>query len=715
MLLASVRDPPHLELRCFGAPTARLDRRPAPPQLLWHKHLALLIYLALSPNRTRTRGHLQGLLWPETHDDDARHSLNMALSRLRSELGAERFTSAGDALTLTDGALEVDALRFDAAVEADPAGALRLLQGDFLEGFDVEGAPAFEEWSAERRRYYRARGVRAVLAVGEEALATVRYADAVSAAHRALTLERYSEPALTLLMRAAALDGDPASALAAFRDFGACVAAELGERPSPELTGLAERIRGRRWRSPRLGAEEERHPLVGREMLHRRVFGSLADTLRQSPRVLLITGDPGTGKTRLLEEFLERLALRGAFVAAIRPLESDQDAPWSTLRSLLRNGLLKAPGRAAADPGALYVLGQMVPEVAAEASGPPPTDAAQVATALGSLLRALADEQPVGLGVHDAQYSDGASLDALGAAMSALPGLPVATVLTATPAWDQVPPALLRLRAALGRGLPGLEVHLEPFSEAETRQLVFGHSQWCASDAERDRLARRVFFETGGNPFLATTLLRGLADASALRAEVLAWPPPGDTDASPLPISVPQMARRAITARIAKLDEPSRRVLQAASIGSTAIDVDLVAALTEQSRGAVENALGILERARLVAFVGERYAVAAPLVAQVVVAEWLLPGERRVLRERAIAALAPRSDIEARVLRVQLAAAMAPGAAAFDAAMEVAHAALAANTRRTVHQAIGAAARALPPDDEPRRLALAELQAAVSF
>ncbi len=201
--------------------------------------------------------------------------------------------------------------------------------------------------------------------------------------------------------------------------------------------------------------------------------------------------------------------------------------------------------------------------------------------------------------------------------------------MTTTPAWGEAPPELLRLRAEIGRSLPGLEVQLEPLSEAETRQLVYAQSPWCADDDERERLARRVFFETGGNPFLVSTLLRALADASSLRAEVLAWPPHGETDESPLPISVPQLARRAITASVARLDEQTRRVLQAATIGAVAIDVGLVAALTGLPRAAVEDALAALERARLVTFEGHRYAVAAPLIAQVVLAEWLLPGERR--------------------------------------------------------------------------------------
>jgi hypothetical protein len=77
-------------------------------------------------------------------------------------------------------------------------------------------------------------------------------------------------------------------------------------------------------------------------------------------------------------------------------------------------------------------------------------------------------------------------------------------------------------------------------------------------------------------------------------------------------------------------------------------------------------------------------------------------------------ALSARTDIEALVLRAQLAAAITPGPAAFDAALAAARAALTASTRRTVHQALAAAERALPPDDPARYIALAELQAAVA-
>lgn len=111
--MASTPDPPRLELVCFGPPTARLDGRDPPPDVLWRKHLALLIYLALSPGRERGRDHLLGLLWPEKIQAQARHSLNEAVRRLRTSLGAARLVSRGDAIALAETGLEVDALHFD--------------------------------------------------------------------------------------------------------------------------------------------------------------------------------------------------------------------------------------------------------------------------------------------------------------------------------------------------------------------------------------------------------------------------------------------------------------------------------------------------------------------------------------------------------------------------------------------------------------------------
>jgi DNA-binding SARP family transcriptional activator len=697
------RDLPSLELQCFGAPTARLDGRPAPQIAGWRKHLALLIYLAISPDRTRTRSHLQGLLWPEKSDLHARHSLNQAVKLLRDQLGVQRLISQGESLTLLDTALTVDALQFQELAEKQPSEAVRLLRGGFLEGFVLDDAPGFEEWATNERTRFRLRSAAALVAAGEQALAGFRYAEAMELARRTLSLEPYSEPAVRLLMRAAALSGDIAGSLAAFKEFATRLTAQIGEQPSRDLKDLAERVRTLRWRRFAPIQTEEEPPLVGREAIHQQAFALVETAVREGPRTLLITGDPGTGRTRFLVECAERLTLAGAVMAGARPLESDQDSPWSTLRALLRAGLLKAPGSAAADPGAYALLSALGTAA--------PADAAEVAAAFASLLGAVAEEQPVGVVVDDAHFSDGPSLAAIGGALSELHNTPVVLLLTSLHSWEHTPRELRQLRALVGRNLPGCALRLEQFSEVETRELVHKSSSWCQSDADRDRLARRLFFETGGNPFLVVTLLRGLADAAPLRKQVLKWPPPGGTSESQWPISVPSLARRAIMARVADLDEESSRILQAACIGSPAIDIDLIAALTGKPCALVEDKLTLLERRRFVTFDGERYTIAAPVLADVVRGESLLPGDLRTLRNRAIAVLESRTDLGATLLRAQLLAATLPGPAAFDQALAVAQTALAEGSIRTARQALAAAVRCFSTNDEIRGRALDKLRA----
>jgi DNA-binding SARP family transcriptional activator len=704
---------PRLELICFGPPTARVEGRDAPAEVLWPRHLALLVYLALSPNRTRTRSHLLGVFWPEKVEARARHALNEALLRLRHSLGAERLRSRGDAVSLDAAGLEVDALAFEALADRDPAHAVALLRGEFLEGLILDEAPAFEDWATSERKRYRTRAAAAFVAHGENRLAECRFADATEAAQRAIALDPYTERAVRLSMRAAALRGDVASALAVYHAFCDSLEAGIGEKPSRELVALSERIRQQPAREAPTELDAE-PPLVGRESVHREVFQLLVAGLTDGPRGLMITGVRGMGRTRLLAECVRRLALGGATVAVARPLQSDHDAAWSTLRLLLRAGVHHAPGLVGADADALGVFAWLVPELAERSPVREPRDAAHVATALGAVLSAVAEEKPVALCLDDAHLSDAATLDTLLAGVGRLRARRVILVLTAAEDALPSPPALLRLRGEIGRQLRGTSVRLDSLSEGDVRQLVAALAPWCKDDAERDRLTRRLAFEAGGNPFFAITLLEGLRRLSTLRPDFVGWPRPQATLDAPLPFSVPNLVRLAIMARVAELDAESQRVLSAASIGGLALDLDLIAALTALSRSGVEDRLTASERSHLLAFDGERYAFVAPLIAEVVRTECLTPGQRKALRVRAVGALAGRPDLEGRILRAELSAAAEPGQAAFDEAVVLVRAALAAGTTRTARRALAAAERASAPDAELQRPVLDALRAQIT-
>src|SRR5439155_1011511 len=129
--------------------------------------------------------HLVGLLWAESPDDKARRSLNEAVRRLRTALGEGRLLNRGDGLQLSTDGLELDLREFESLCANGQLRALELLRGDFLEGFHVDDAPAFDDWMEAERLRLREAARRLVVARAEEQLAVNRYVEARALAGRA--------------------------------------------------------------------------------------------------------------------------------------------------------------------------------------------------------------------------------------------------------------------------------------------------------------------------------------------------------------------------------------------------------------------------------------------------------------------------------------------------------------------------------------------------
>jgi DNA-binding SARP family transcriptional activator len=693
---------PLLSLLLFGAPAVLVDSVEPAGDVLWRKHVALVAHLALSPDFERSRDHLIGLLWAERSQSKARHSLNEAIRRLRAGLGAERLVTRGDVIRLSPDGLEVDVLQFRDLRDSDPAAALALVRGPFMEGFTVEGAPDFEDWASEWRRRLNRETAELLLLRGEAALAAGDFIRAREDANQSVMYHPFAEPAVSLQMRAAALAGDKSGALQAFRQYEQRLRSDLGDTPGRELAELASRIRADEWQRPTPEYKDAELPLVGRETIHRSAFAVVERGVTVGPQCLLVVGDQGLGKSRLVEECAKRAGLRGGVIAAARPLASDHDAPWSTLRLLMRSALADAPGVAAADPEALSLLAALVPELAKRFSPSEPRDTAHAVSAIESLIAAVADEHPLCIMVDDAHWADGLTLTALGAAVSHLESCPLILLVTVDSSHEGST-GLMNLRSEVGRGIPGRAISLKPLTKAEMRELVSHLAGWCNSVEEIDRLARRINFEVAGNPFLAVTMLHSLERAPTLKEDLLQWPVEGATLDGPLPFSLPDLVKVAIVARVSDLDETSLHVLRAAAVGGAALDLDLISALTGLAGDDLEQALDTLERRRFITYNRVRYAFTAPLFAQVVRAECLTRGQRQRLRRQAIVELEVREDLESRVLAVELRTKTDPGTAAVEEAVTLARSASEASSVRTARRALAAAQKMIDHADARSR------------
>lgn len=623
-----------------------VDGGPAPPELLWRKHLALLVYLARSP-RGRTREHLVGLLWGEKPEAAARHSLNEAIRVLRRYLGEASVDTSAGQVRLSRDAVQLDAGQLeDLAAAGEWKAAARLVAGEFLEGFAIAGASTFEDWLASERSLLRQRSVEVLVSHADELLRAGQASASVAVALRALALEPGSDRAIRVIMRSLTLAGDRAGALERYDAFCARLRKETGGSPDAETRSLAERVRHERSIRPALypgtpeqGDERLKLPLVGREVeLARLVDTAAKASLERRAAVLILEGDTGVGKTRLADELLARLRLDGVVVAAVRAVEADREEEWSGVLALARSGLLLARGLAAAPASALApftgALGEWAERFPSLPAGVAPTT---LGRALSEVLRAATDEQPVALAVDDAGWLDRSSFLALIATVRDLASAPLIIVF----ATDlQTPrPELDDIRARLGRDVSGVSVRLTPLDSADLRALA-RHMLPGFNDVEVERVVRRVATDSAGLPLLAVELLRAVALGLDLRGTPGAWPEPLKTLDQTLPGDLPETVVAAIRIGFRRLTPAAQRVLSTAAVLGERVPVVLLARVAGLAVAGLVPVLDELEWHRWLVCEPRGYSFVARVTRQVIARDMLTPGQRQRVMEAASSATA---------------------------------------------------------------------------
>ncbi len=622
--------------RVLGPIEVAVNGGPAPAELLWRKNLALLIYLARSPKRTRSRDHLVGMLWGDKPESAARHSLNEAVRVLRKHSGEGALETEAGQVRLTPDSVELDVDHFEELCgRQEWEAAAALVAGEFMEGFNVPGCSEFEDWLYAERVALRERSVDALASHAGRLLSAGAVREAANVARRALALDPTSELAAQAAMRSLAIAGDRAAALELYEGFARRLDEEVGIEPEVGIQALAERVRQERtWLLPAglameaaSGAESRRVPLIGRGPELGRLLDAWA-TGSGSRRATLamIEGDPGTGRTRLAEELMARVRLEGAAAAAARAVEADAEEAWSTVLALARSlpsGLIDA-----APPTALAVLAARLPEWAQRVESTKGEDSP--GRALSEVLRVGASQRPICLFVDDAQWSDRESLLALGGFARDLADLPLFLLLAAAPQPQR--PELEELRSRIGRELSGVNVKLGPLSSAALRELA----RWALpayDNVELDRVTRRVATDSAGLPLLAVELLHAVALGLDLRAAGGAWPEPYRTLDHTLPSELPDAVVAAVRVGFRRLSRAAQLALAAAAVTGDRVDRAALQAATGLEVEEVTAALDELEWQRWITADSRGYTFVARIVRDVVARDMLTPGQRQRIIE----------------------------------------------------------------------------------
>jgi DNA-binding SARP family transcriptional activator len=403
------------------------------------KQRALLALLVLHTGKVVSRDRLIDELWHGEPPPAAEVSLRSHISRLRSALGASRLLSRPPGYMLVLEPQELDAARCerllaearDALVQGRAAqaaehlrSALTLWRGSALA--DVAYEPFAQ---AEIARLEELR-----LAVVEERieaeLALGRHADLVGELEALVAEHPLRERLRGQLMLALYCSGRQAEALETFQQARRLLREELGLEPSQTLKDLQRAILIQEpslqpsqpaTEAARLEREDAGGPgaFVGREHELRQLLRGLDEALAGESRLFLISGEPGIGKSRLIERLGDHARKRGAEVLVGRCWEAGGAPaywPWvQALRAHVRDGnpeaLRSQLGRGAA------VLAQILPELNelyGELPIPPSSDPEgarfRLFEAITSFLRAASLARPLVLVLDDLHAADAPSL-----------------------------------------------------------------------------------------------------------------------------------------------------------------------------------------------------------------------------------------------------------------------------------------------------------------
>lgn len=466
------------------------------------KTRGLLAYLALT-NKPIRREQLCELLWEIP--DDPRGSLRWSLSKLRRLVDTDdcpRIIANRNTVAFDASAVEIDVVSLhQAAQHAQSSRDEELVrvaegcQGAFLEGLDLIDFHDFHTWCiGERERTARSRA-RVLAELGRRF--TLQPERALPFALALVSLTPYEESSRAELIRLLMMLGRQEEARHQFR-VGREKLAEVGVAETGAL-GRAMREPRRPSAAPPVAqatATPQEVSLVGRTEELALLAGRINNLASaRAARLLLIRGEPGIGKSCLLQVAAAIARNAGARLFKASAFESEMIRPFGVWSDALRRSLPDThPARQ------LLAAGEL-------------TAREQVYSSLAEIFAVETGKHPVVVLCDDAQWADESSFNALHYLLRNHPGLPLLFIAASR---EEELSANAGAQAAIrGLRINGLidELRLGPLAPPQIEHLV--HRQY--PDADTGALAE----ECGGNPLLALELARAGVEGGRSLSELV--------------------------------------------------------------------------------------------------------------------------------------------------------------------------------------------------
>jgi DNA-binding SARP family transcriptional activator/tetratricopeptide (TPR) repeat protein len=633
-----------LSIYLFGTPAVVWAGEPLS---IPRRHVRGLLYHLAAQTAPCAREHLCLLLWPDIPEASAHRNLTRTLTHLRRALPTPTALLADkETVLLDEKQFWCDVVQFRRLMQVGAdirrlEQAVDFYRGDFLEGFYLPGCLEFERWISLEGTALEHIYLEALSCLLEAKTGEKDYASAILYAHRYLETDELAEEIHRRLISLYALSRDRSRALRQFETCASILERELGARPLPETRAIYQAVLEGRpidlqtgWleTSSRLSPKKllpVKTPLVGRTIPMRHLENGMRQVRAGQSKVVLISGEPGIGKSRLLGDFAERCRTQHHVLQGAGQL-AEVSVPYHPIVEALRSASISlcdspSPIWCTEVARILPELHSLIPDLPAPVSLKGEEARIRLFEALCHYIFALqTDSQPILLCFDDLHWFDRTSLSWFIhlCRQFAMHNRPVMVIGTYR---KEDAGRIKELRDNLARlGLLD-ELHLTGLDEHSILELC---QQLFTDFTASKSFASRLRKATGGNPFFILETLRALEEENKLA---------GSSDQL-ADFPLPKGVREAVNRRLGRLNPRSRQVVEAGAILGPIFDFKVVRLTAGRSELETSSALDLLVNNQLLTEELNNFRFSHDLVRKATLAA-ISPMRLRLLHSRAGKAL----------------------------------------------------------------------------